>query len=149
MPCAKPPPESRSNLPSPCPHPSFLFPSLPQHCCSGQVSSHPTSTAAWPLAGFRYSWLCTRLVFLSSAIFCFRSLMSIFRDPWPLPWTTLGFVCLLRSSCRSLLLLRCHWLGPWTLSRLSPLPRVAVWVPLGFGLLLTLLALPRRLQPRL
>ena len=37
MPCTKPPPESRSNLPSPCPHPSFLFPSLPQHCCSGQV----------------------------------------------------------------------------------------------------------------
>ena len=45
VPCTKPPPESRSNLPSPCPHPSFLFPSLPQHCCSGQVSSHPTTSS--------------------------------------------------------------------------------------------------------
>ena len=124
MPCAKPPPPPpKAEATSPLRAPTPLFSSLP-------FPSLPFPSPAlllWP--GFVASYFdgCLALGRLSLLVvvhsdgfplFCFRSLMSIFRDPWPLPWTTLGFVCLLRSSCRSLLLLRCRWLGPWTLSHL-------------------------------
>ena len=107
----QPPPKTEATSPLPAPTPPFSslpFPSLPQYCCPGQVSLHPTSTAAWHLVGFRSSWM----VWLGVPLFCFRSLMNILRHDWPLPWITLGIVCLLRCSCRSAW---CRRPRPWTL----------------------------------
>ena len=44
VPITKPPPKAEATSPVPPPTP-FLFTSRPCYCCSGQVSSHPTTSA--------------------------------------------------------------------------------------------------------